>query len=49
MILAYTAIFVAAFALLIYKDLHFVTVVLSLTISAIFYIHQFWIAKKYTI
>lgn len=49
MVLAYTAIFVTVFVLLIYKELHFVTVLLSLTISAVFYIHQFAITKKYTL
>jgi hypothetical protein len=49
MVLPYTVVLVIIFGILIYKDHHLLIVLLSLAISAIFYIHQIAITKKYTV
>lgn len=48
MILPYAGVFASVFGLLIYERQHYIIILVSLAISAIFYTHQCLIAKTTT-
>lgn len=47
MILPYAGVFAAVFGLLIYENQHYIIILVTIAISAIFYIHQCLVAKTY--